>query len=572
MSESSIAWREWSPAAFAEAESADKPILLAIGAVWCHWCHVMDRTSYSDPEVVRTIAERYVPIRVDTDRRPDVNARYNLGGWPTTAILSPEGEPLSGGTYVPPEQFRAMLGEVADAYRDRKTEIAAALAERAARLRERMLPDDAEPDAQIVATVRAAIGEAYDKEFGGFGNEPKFPMTDVLEFLLMLYARERDAELAAMLVKTLLGMSRGGMYDHVEGGFFRYSTTRDWTIPHFEKMAEDHAGLLRIYARAWRLLDIDALRETLVSVLEYVRTVFRDPATRLFAGSQDADEVYYTLPLEQRRGRVAPFVDRTVYAGWNAGLAGGLLAAARALDDDSLARDAIETLDVLDSRLSDDDGLLYHYRSPGGVPQVRGLLNDQAAFLRALLDAHEYTGEVRFRERAFKLAGKILARFAAGGALADRADDEPLGRLRMADYPLAENAGVADSLLRLDAMSAVTAYAERARAILRAFAARPEPGLFGAPYAAAVARLLWGGASVAIVGPARATEDLREAVARLPDPFVVCATFAPDDAAALERGLHAAADGAPLAYPCRGTLCFAPVRDAGELARAFDAP
>jgi len=571
MHESPIAWREWNAAAFAEAQSADKPILLAIGAVWCHWCHVMDRTSYSDPEVIRTIAERYVPIRVDTDRRPDVNARYNLGGWPTTAILSPDGEPLTGGTYLPPEPFREMLGEVADEYRDRKNEIAAALAERAARQRERPVPDAAEPDAQIVTNVRAAIGAAYDREFGGFGSEPKFPMTDVLDFLLTLYARERESELAAMLVKTLLGMARGGMYDHVEGGFFRYSTTRDWTIPHFEKMAEDHAGLLRIYARAWRLLDVDALRETLVSALEYVRTVFRDPATGLFAGSQDADEVYYTLPLEQRRARAAPFIDRTVYTGWNAGLASGLLAAARALDDDSLAADAVAVLDTLDSTLTDDDGLLYHYLSPGGVPQVRGLLNDQAAFLRALLDAHEYTGEARFRERALKLARKILARFSADGALADRADDEPLGRLRIADYPLAENACVADSLLRLEAMSAVATYGERARAILRAFAARPAAGLFAAPFAAAVARSLWGGASVAIVGATAATEDLREVVARLPDPFVVCATFAPSEAAALERGLHAAADGAPLAYPCRGTVCAAPVRDAGALARAFDA-
>src|ERR1700681_4854244 len=112
MSESSIAWREWSPAAFAEAESADKPILLAIGAVWCHWCHVMDQTSYSDPEVIRTIAERYVPIRVDTARLPDVTAPYTLGGWPTTAILTPQGEPLTGATYIPPPEFRSLLGEV----------------------------------------------------------------------------------------------------------------------------------------------------------------------------------------------------------------------------------------------------------------------------------------------------------------------------------------------------------------------------------------------------------------------------------------------------------------------------
>jgi uncharacterized protein len=568
-----IPWREWSDAAFVEAETADKPILLAIGAVWCHWCHVMDQTSYSDPEVIRTIAERYVPIRVDTDRRPDVNVRYNLGGWPTTAILSPQGEPLTGATYIPPPEFRALLGEVADAYRDRKGEIAAALAERSARLRERPAPEAAQLDAHTIATVRESIEALYDDEYGGFGSEPKFPMSDVLEFLVLLYARERDAHAGAMLAKTLLGMARGGMYDHVEGGFFRYSTTREWTIPHFEKMAEDHAGLLRVYARAWRLLNIVALRETLVSALGYVRTVLRDPESGLFAGSQDADEVYYALPLEQRRQRVAPFVDRTVYAGWNAGLASGLLAAARALDDDAPARDAVQALDGLDARLRNGDGLLYHYQLPGSEPQVAGLLADQAAFLRALLDAHEYTGETRFRERAAGLAERIVERFAAGdGTLLDHAHHENLGRLDIPDRPLAENSSVADSLLRLSAMTARDVYAERASSILRAFAVSSAAArLFDAPYASAVARALWGGASVAIVGAAQGSEGLREAAARLPDPFVVCATFAPEDAAARARGLRTAENGAPLAYPCRGRACGTAVIDAAALRAAFDA-
>ena len=567
-----IAWREWSDAAFVEAETADKPILLSIGAVWCHWCHVMDQTSYSDPEVIRTIAERYVPIRVDTDRRPDVNARYNLGGWPTTAILSPQGEPLTGATYIPPPQFRDLLGEVADAYRDRKGEISAALTERSARLHERPAPETAQFDVQTIATVRESIEALYDDEYGGFGSEPKFPMTDVLEFLVLLYARERDAHAGAMLAKTLLGMARGGMYDHVEGGFFRYSTTREWTIPHFEKMAEDHAGLLRVYARAWRLLNIVDLRETLVSALGYVRTVLRDPESGLFAGSQDADEVYYALPLEQRRKRVAPFVDRTAYSGWNAGLASGLLATARALDDDAPARDAVQALDALDARLRDVDGLLYHYRLARSEPQVTGLLADQAAFLRALLDAQEYTGEARFRERAVALAERIVERFAAGdGTLVDHAHREKLGRLDIPDRPLGENASVADSLLRLSAMTARDAYAERANAILRAFAVSyAAAGLFAAPYTSAVARALWGGAGVAIAGTARESEGLREAAARLPDPFVVCATFAPDDAAARARGLCAGENGAPLAYPCRGLACGTPVRDAAALRAAFD--
>jgi uncharacterized protein YyaL (SSP411 family) len=567
-----IAWREWNSDAFAEAEATDKPVLLAIGAVWCHWCHVMDQTSYSDPDVMATIAERYVPIRVDTDQRPDVNARYNLGGWPTTAILTPQGDPLTGATYVPPGQMLAMLDEVADAYRDHKDELATALAERAAR-RNQADPGGSGPiEAGIVDAVREMIVATYDPEFGGFGTEPKFPMTGVLECLALLYARDRDPEIGAMLSKTLLAMARGGMYDHVEGGFFRYSTTRDWTIPHFEKMAEDHAGLLRVYARGLRLLGIDALRETLLSALGYLRTVFRNPATGFFAGSQDADEAYYALPLEDRRKREAPFVDRTVYAGWNAALASGFLAAAGALDDDALASEALVTLDALHERMSDSDGLLFHFRKPGGVPEVRGLLSDQAAYLRALLDAHEYSGEERFRVRAEALAERVVRLFGgADGALVDHAHGERLGRLGVPERPPTENSAIADALLRLSSMTGNEAYAEHARSILGAFASSYGAlRIFADTYAAAVARSLWGGAGIAIVGDVAAGADFREAAARLPDPFVTCVTFAPGDPAVAARGFGTV-PGACVAYVCRGTVCGPPVQDAGRLREAFDA-
>jgi hypothetical protein len=442
--------------------------------------------------VIAAIAERFVPIRVDTDRRPDVNARYNLGGWPTTAILTPRGEPLTGGTYIPPVQLRGLLGEVATAYREHKDEIASAIAERIERRRNAAPPEQAQLEPEIVETVFASIADRYDAEYGGFGSEPKFPMTDALEFLLLVYERDRDGRVGGMLSKTLLAMARGGMYDHIEGGFFRYSTTRDWTIPHFEKMAEDHAGLLRAYARASRLLQIAALRETLVSAVGYLRTVFRDPATGFFAGSQDADEVYYSLPLEERRKRQAPFVDHTVYAGWNAGLASGLLAAGQALEDDAIAADALQTLDALDGRMRDDDGLLFHYMPPGEGPHVHGLLTDQASYLRALVDAHAASSEPRFLERARTHARLILEKFGSGGgALLDAVPEEPLGRLDFPDRPLAENAIVADALLRLAKLSKDDQLAARGREILESFAnSYRAAGLFAAPYAIAVARVL----------------------------------------------------------------------------------
>jgi uncharacterized protein YyaL (SSP411 family) len=564
-----VEWRAWSEEALAEARRTDKPILLSIGAVWCHWCHVMDRTSYSDAAVIATIAERYVPVRVDNDERPDVNARYNMGGWPTTAILTPDGELMTGATYVPPEQMRAMLEQVADAYDTRKSEILRSLEERFSQLREPPEPDDASLDPSIVAATRAAIEALYDEEFGGFGREPKFPQTEVLEFLVLLDRRERDARLDAMLNKTLLGMARGGMYDHVEGGFFRYSTTRDWTIPHFEKMAEDHAGLIRAYARAWKLLGISALRETLISALGYVKTVLRDPASGFFAGSQDADEDYYSRELAERRALRAPYVDRTVYANWNAGLASAFAVAGAVLDDDLLIAEAAQTLDAIDAGLRDGRGLCFHFRRPGEAPQLPNLLTDQVAYLRALLDLHEVNGEARFRERALALVPAVVATFGdEHGTYVDHVNELPLGRLAIRTPQPGENACFADSLLRLAAMTGDTAHAERAERALRAFSVRYE-GLrsFAAPYASAVARALWGGASVAIVGSPEASAGLREAALGLTDPFAAVVTLAPGEPAVAARGFDAA--GAPRAYPCRGHVCGPPVDDAFELPLAF---
>ena len=176
----------WDEAAFARAAAEDKPILLSISAVWCHWCHVMDETSYSDPDVIAAINERFVPIRVDNDRRPDINARYNMGGWPTTAFLTPAGRTLTGATYLPPPQMHRALLEVARFYAERKDEIDAVpdVVQSAGTSRETL--DDAP-----VVRLREELERSYDAQFGGFGDEPKFPQTEALEFLLTRMARNR---------------------------------------------------------------------------------------------------------------------------------------------------------------------------------------------------------------------------------------------------------------------------------------------------------------------------------------------------------------------------------------------
>lgn len=556
-----IGWLPWSEETFERAKREDKPVLLAISAVWCHWCHVMDETSYSDDAVIAAINERYVPVRVDNDRRPDVNARYNQGGWPTTAFLTPDGALLAGATYLPPDQMRAALDQISQFYRTNRAQIE----QRAAQIRSNTNLAAPAPASDlhgsIVARVVEQISQAYDEEYGGIGDAPKFPMADALEFLLQEYRVTGEQRLYDMVAKSLLAMSGGGMYDHVEGGFFRYSTTRDWSVPHFEKMTEDHAGLMRVLAVLVRTTRNDRFRQTLVSAAGYVRRVLLDPHSHFFAGSQDADEAYYALPLEERRAMQAPYVDRTSYSNWTAAMAGTFVMAGEALEDERLVADGEAALDALHERMRDERGLLYHFIEPGGDPQVRGLLTDQAAYLRALLDAHEHAGAPRFLERARALVPALreCLRSSGGGFYDHAALEEPLGNLPLRERPLPDNAVLADCFLRLHALEGDEQYRTLAQETLCVYAGTYErAGVFAAPFARALRRYLSPLAYVNIVGSPGETAELREAAHALPDPLLVVHT--------IDR-----ADGPAAAYLCRGTTCAAAARTSAELREAYEA-
>ncbi|TAM62430.1 thioredoxin domain-containing protein [bacterium] len=578
-----IHWNAWGPEAFARAQAEDKPILLALSAVWCHWCHVMDETTYSTAAVIGAINDNFVPVRVDNDHRPDVNARYNMGGWPTTAFLMPGGETITGTTYVPPEQMEPLLARVLAFYHERKGEIRERLAAEPA-VALAGAPAGAALGAAIVERVMDAVTELYDPAYGGFGTAPKFPMTDALELLLTQWQRTREPRLRTMLEKSLYGMADHGLYDHVEGGWFRYSTDREWRVPHFEKMSEDHAGLLRVNARYARATADVHLRERVASATSWLMSTLYDESSGLFGGSQDADEHYYALSLEERRATAAPYVDRTAYTNWTAALAGALFEVAPLLEDATLTRRALRALDVLWERMCDGHGLLYHVLESGGRPQTRGLLTDQTALLRALLDAHAATGEARMLARAEQLADEIVAVLAAKqGGFYDRVpEDGALGFLAVPDRPLAENAALADSLLRLSALTDRPDLRERGLETLLLFAHGYEKiGAFAAPYALAVMRALTPPATVTIItGPdAAAATSLRAAAAtslraaattvRLSDPLLDVRTL--DASAQRERVERSGyrAEGPAVAYVCVGATCAAPAHTAHALTAAY---
>ncbi len=354
-------------------------------------------------------------------------------------------------------------------------------------------------------------------------------------------------------------MSGGGMYDRVEGGFFRYSTTRDWSIPHFEKMAEDHAGLLRVLAQLELWAPSPNWRDDLARTIGYVRTVLRDAQTGLFAGSQDADEAYYALDAAGRAGKAPPFVDRRSYSNWSAALAGAFAWCGLALGDSSLIDDAEQALDTLHERLRDPDGLLLHVLAPGQAPRVGGLLGDQAAYLRALLDAYEASGHSRFLDRAVAHADAVIAAFGApDGGFYDRLAGEAIGRLDRTDRPLPDNGLMAESLLRLATLTHDARYRDIAERTLVLYAKTFERARsFAATYARALARYLAPETSIRVAGPPAATSELRTAARRLPTPFGAIASDDPQGPAA--------------AFVCVGTVCAAPVHQPEALAGAYAA-
>src|SRR3989454_2086651 len=348
-----IRWRGWSEGAFEDARKLDRPILLSISAVWCHWCHVMDETTYSDAGVIDLINREYVPIRVDNDLRPDINQRYNMGGWPTTAFLTSSGEILTGATYLPPDQITDALGRVAGYYRTHQPDIANRVLEGKKRAGSAVARSVGTLDGGAVDAILDAVKNAYDAEYGGFASAPKFPQTDAIMLLLEQALLRSDSELRAMATHTLERMAGGGTYDHVGGGFFRYSTTQDWSVPHFEKMLEDHAGLVSALA-------LTGQAEILDDAVRYLDTVLRDPASGLYAGSQDADEDYYARDAEGRAELEPPYVDRRVYVAWNCALAVALLEADLRLDRPQLRERALQLLESVFTRYAAPEGGLLH--------------------------------------------------------------------------------------------------------------------------------------------------------------------------------------------------------------------
>jgi uncharacterized protein YyaL (SSP411 family) len=368
----------------------------------------MDETTYSDKEIIAYINENYVPIRVDSDMRPDIDNLYNQGGWPSTVILLPDGEVIDGGTYVPPEEMLPWLVRIKEFISQERPKLESALNELREKRLKQQKEEPSDPDNHDVLNILRILKASFDKKHGGFGSWQKFPNPDAIDFLLSGYSQKKDREVREIITKTLDSMAKGDIYDTIEGGFFRYATKPDWSEPHYEKMLAINAGLIRNYASASMVFDSKNYRKIVKETIDYVQKNLLVEKTNAFFGSQDADEEYYAL--KKRSGLKKPFIDNTIYADSNALMITALSHAYAATGKRGYRDSAVRAADfILKKMYAEDTGVYHYYRN--GKKKLSGLVSDNVLFGLALIDLYNVTGNTAYTKTAEIIVRLMIKRF-----------------------------------------------------------------------------------------------------------------------------------------------------------------
>ena len=631
-----VDWYPWGEEAFARARAEDKPVLLSVGYSACHWCHVMAHESFEDDGVAAVMNELFVCVKVDREERPDVDAVYmeavqamtGQGGWPMTVFLTPDGRPFYGGTYFPKQAwggrpgFVDLMRAVHDAWRERREQLlgqaehlASSIAVRSGALG----AGGGEVGAELLDGALAMLRATFDAEWGGFGRSPKFPTPTNVELVLRSWAADPDPDVLAMATTTLDAMASGGMYDHVGGGFARYSVDAFWMVPHFEKMLYDQAGLVRAYLHAWQVTGEARYRQVVEETVGYVLRDLRSPEGGLYS-AEDADsegeegkfyvwrhdevlEVggpeavawYGVTPagnfeganilhrpvrgdllrppavedarrrlFERREKRVRPGLDDKVLTEWNAMFVSALAEAGAALGRADWLASAVETGDFLLSTLRRADGRwLRSWQRDGGARHLAYAV-DHAWLVDAFTRLAEATGQARWIAEARSAADALIALFAdddGAGFFTVGHDAEQL-IVRQKDLydgatPSA-NSVAATALLRLAALTGERSYGDRARAVIASMAdlLGEHPGAF-THLLAAVAMEVRGISEVVVAGD---RPDLVRVVQSRYLPDAVLAWGEPYPSPLWEGR------AAGRAYVCRDFACRLPAETEQELA------
>jgi uncharacterized protein len=715
-----IRWHEWGEEAFSAAQRENKPMLLDIGAVWCHWCHVMDRESYDDPQVAEIVNEHFIAVKVDRDERPDIDSRYQAavqavsgqGGWPLTAFLTPDGKPFYGGTYFPPQDhygrpsFRRVLLSIANAYREKHGDVIeqAKMVETAIAQSESFAGRSGRISNKVVDGVIESAVKMFDVEHGGFGQAPKFPHPSALEVLIERYAHGQEVEprsvgqleaaapatlgkLREIIVSTLENMALGGVYDQLAGGFHRYSVDERWVVPHFEKMSYDNSELLKNYVHAYQATGEKFFADVARDVIRWMDEWLSDRINGGFYASQDADYSmdddgdYFTWTLDEARAvlteeevqvaglrydinevgemhhnsaknvlyvrasideiatrmklspervaeilnsarkkmldarlkRPTPYVDKTVYVGWNSLCVSAYLEAAKVLGMENARRFALKSLDriLAEAWKSVPDGqslagrgthALMHvvaYSDPEAAHrEIPGVLEDYAFTAIACLDAYEASADLSYFKFAQAITDAMIARFydtTSGGFFDSEpaVDGKNFGVLATRRKPLqdaptpAGNPMAAIALMRLHHYTGDEEYRAKAEQTLETFAGVAEQfGIFAATYAIATLHFLESPVQVVVV-----SKDLQDQVGT--DLYAVAVSlFAfsktvvrvlPNEAVAPNLPptlaetvpnlpeLHGTESRESFALLCSGNTCQPPIRDASAVRQKLTA-
>jgi len=465
-SSDSLDWRPWGQEAFAQAGTDQKPILLTVGATWSLGCAEILRTTYRD-QVVRDLVTRYfIPVWVDADDRPDINDRYNLGGWPTIAFLTPDGQLLGGQTFTEPTRMAALLERVASAYTARHTEFSSPAGVPPSTASSESASGSAPAlDLNLEGWLAEHLRDAFDSIHGGFGRASKRIQEAPIRFVLAR-CHGGDGSMRDVGIRTLDAIGWSPLFDDVEGGVFRLAERRDWGQPHVEKLLRVNASAVQVFLDGWAVFSESRYRDRAIQVIQYVTRTLIDRSNGGFFSSQFADDVYYGATTAERGMLESPPVDRAVYSGANSEMARACMRGAELLGDSSLLECAVTALERVIETYQRGQGVAHQVDDPNSV---RGLLTDQVAVGEALYDAYRATDRDVYLDLAQELMLFAMRALwnARVGAFVDRvvATDD-VGLLRQTITPFALNCRAAHLLARLSRNGERADFRERARAAL----------------------------------------------------------------------------------------------------------
>lgn len=620
-----VDWYEWGEEALGRAQAENKPVIVSIGYSSCHWCHVMERECFEHPELAAMMNWHFICIKVDREERPDIDQVYMdaiqamglSGGWPLNVFLTPDQKPFYGGTYFPPRLWKQVLNGIAEAWQNRRDEIEQSAAQLTQHLRKDFSSSLHQTSAYHASQAWEKLKSKIDMRFGGLAKAPKFIIPSVWRWLLCYHYLTHDSEPLKQVSFTLHQIAAGGIYDHIGGGFARYSVDEKWFAPHFEKMLYDNAQLIALYSEAWMVTRDDRFREVVYETIDWLNREMSNPQGGFYsaidADSEGEEGKFYTwtysdfcnalgneadkwasffhvLPegnweegrnilyrkpgeknpadyerirhnlLTYRNRRVRPVCDKKLLTAWNAMTLSALATAYKAFGEKSFYETAVGGMHFLRSRLYDGKRLMRSWNE--GPSAVEGFLDDYACTIRACIDLHQISLNEDYLRWAQQLTDKVLNDFSDAVEpfffyTSAHAEQLIARKKEIFDNVIpASNSIMAENLLILGRLLDRQDYASRARTMLEAAAAfiQEEP-VYMSNWGLALLRLKAVPCEAVLddAEPGQTLQQLNQAF----HPFVLYARSSESGVIPLAQGKRS--QQKPAIFICPGNSCLAPV-------------